>query len=181
VATDPLSMSRWTGRAPSWTRPRWTLSRSLVRQSAEGAVRTSSRMARPSRRAGIVVGLTRDAYCARGSLALWAVRTAQSNRVVESVWAHMELALPVVAVALYVIPCFFPPLVSVTYRLSLFVSLPPWLDESLFFNLACCFPFRQCTHLVCPSSLIVARLLFTLLPVSRVLSASARSRIIVWY
>ena len=37
---------------------------------------TSSRMARPPRRSGMVVGLARDAYCVRGSLTLWAVRAA---------------------------------------------------------------------------------------------------------
>ena len=37
---------------------------------------TSSRMTRPPRRSGMVVGLARDAYCVRGSLALWAVRAA---------------------------------------------------------------------------------------------------------
>ena len=140
-------------------------------------------MARPSRRAGIVVGLARDAYCARGSLALWAVRSAQSYRVMESVWTHMELALPVVEVALYVIPCFFSPLVSVTYSLSLFVSLPPWLYESLFLISHAAFLFvnvliESVRHRVISHS---RTLLYTLPRVSRVLSASARSRIIVWY
>ncbi len=80
----PLSMSRWTVRAPSRTWPRWTLSRSLVRRSAEGAARISSRMmARRLRLFGMVevAGTARDGCCARGALVLWAVRAA--NRVVD--------------------------------------------------------------------------------------------------
>ncbi len=73
---DPLSMSRWTGRAPSLTRRRWMSSHNLAWRSAEGGARTSSRMARRSRRSGMVAGMARDAYSARGSLTLWAVRAA---------------------------------------------------------------------------------------------------------
>ena len=67
AATDYLSMSRWTGRAPSRTRPRWTLSRSLVQGPAAGWRVTPDG---PE----WWWGWARDAYCARGSLALWAVR-----------------------------------------------------------------------------------------------------------
>ena len=43
---------------------------------AEGAARTGSRTARRLRRSGMVAGMAQDAYCTRGSLTLWAVRTA---------------------------------------------------------------------------------------------------------
>ena len=85
---SPVDVAIWTGRAPSRTRRRWTLGRSLVRRSAEGAVRISSKMmARRLRLFGIVevevevAGMARDACCARGALALWAVRVA--DRVVD--------------------------------------------------------------------------------------------------
>jgi hypothetical protein len=83
---SPIDLAIWTGRALTRTRLRWTLSRSLVRRSAEGAVRISGRMmARRLRLFGMaeveVAGMPLDACCAQGAQALWAVRAA--NRVVD--------------------------------------------------------------------------------------------------
>jgi len=67
---SPVDVAIWTGRALTRTRPRWTLSRSLVRRSAEGAARIGSRMmARRLRLFGMVevAGMARGRLlCSRG-------------------------------------------------------------------------------------------------------------------
>ena len=171
-------MSRWTGRAPSRTRPRWTLSRSLVRGPAAGWRPPPDG---PEWWWGYLwmrIAFEGRWPCGRfaplGLIAWW--NQCGRSWSWHCLWWQLRCTL---------LPDFFTPLVSVTYRLSLFLSPSPHLGLvnhfSLFF-LSSMLIFFSAMHSLSLSVISHSRtLLYTLPRVSRVLSASARSRIIVWY